>query len=610
MQISEVHFAGEAPRMARRLLPGSYARTAVNCELRSGELRSIFANRPISAIAPGTQDIYPFFGRFVAFDSDVDVAEQPGQNAIPRLFVTGGDGGPRQTDQDSEGQSFTRMGVPKPLVLPTQGSVVGSPVNDDIVFDTFYTFTLVNKYGEEGDRSDPTEAVQVADGIVVSFLNLQNLTDGLPDHAIEFIRVYRITRLGANRLVTELPIGTGSFVETIDETTHTVAPLFQSDDYFPPPVDMINLHIMANGVALGSVGREVYVSEPFIPGAMPASFTAEAEVIAISSFDNTAVILTTENPELATIYDPRNINNSPLTIREPCVSRRGVVQGEGGVLYPSPGALIYIGPSGYRIVTLETHDLQDWQDLQPSTFNAAYRDGQYIAFYGTEDNGGGWIFDFRDSGGRVRRLSQWSSAVHVLEGTDDMFMATPAGLLELYQGGTDRVEKQYRSRTYGAGMPVAMSAARLLARETRQNLDADEQIAYEAFRSAAAIESARVAALRMNLSPLFGLGGAVGQDTFAGVNFQSLGGATIVDGATFAGDALTAIPPDYDAIARSELLNIYGNGELIDSIQFLDEEPERIIYAERFREWEWESIGTLNVQQIDIASTISAMGGY
>ena len=596
--------------MARRLLPGTYAKLAIDCDLRSGELRSIFENRVVGAVPPTTKSLYDFEGNIIDWDVDVDVIEQPGLNAIPRIFISG-DGPVQQSDLDSLGERTTLAGIPKPAGLPGQPALTGQASNDlDVEFNTFYTFSLVNIYGEEGDKGDPTDSILVRDGMSATISDLGNLTAGLPDHALVAIRIYRITRLGANRLVAELPIGVNTFTDLIDEESHTRAPLFVTDDYFPPPMGLQGLHLMSNGVAIGFVGRVVYVSEPFRVGAWPYSFTVNSDVVGLSSFDNTAVIVTKGNPELATIYDPGNVNSAPLSIREPGVSKRSIVQGRGGVMYASPGALVFIGPSGYDLITDQTHDEHDWQDLQPQTFNSFFRDSQYIAFWGNENVGGGFVFDFRENSARVTRLSQWSCAGALREGTNELYLATARGTLELYQGGSRKVKRLYRSRTYGNGPPVYMSVGRVLCRDFRNNLSEQEQIEYNERRLELAASAHNESLVRQQLPEWIGFGGAIAQDTLAGGQGHLVNGLTVDDGNSIGGDSLGSLPLAYDELEVRETLKIFGDGELVDEMTYTSEEPERIAFSERYREWEWEEQGYHDVQQIDIAKTISEMGGH
>ena len=154
-----------------------------------------------------------------------------------------------------------RMGVPTPRA-PRIGEVTGDPVEaGSQVITTFYTVTFVNKYGEEGDLSVPSSFVEYQLGQTIEVTNLGDVLANssiLSDYdSVVAYRLYRFEDEG-NRFVTEQTIDTNTYENL---TTDTLGESFLTTDFVPPPEDMRGLHLMANGIALGFVGRTVYVSE-------------------------------------------------------------------------------------------------------------------------------------------------------------------------------------------------------------------------------------------------------------------------------------------------------------------------------------------------------------
>ena len=131
----------------------------------------------------------------------------------------------------------------------------------------------------------------------------------------------------------------------------------------------------------------MYISEPNQLNAWPHNFSSQSDIVALSSFDNTLVILTTGYPEVATFYDPATIVPSILTNREPCVSKESVVQASGGVIYATPSNLYFIGPSGGQSLTENHYSDREFSRLKPETFNSAFRDGEYYAFHDGDAQG-------------------------------------------------------------------------------------------------------------------------------------------------------------------------------------------------------------------------------
>ena len=54
-------------------------------------------------------------------------------------------------------------------------------------------------------------------------------------------------------------------------------------------------------------------------------------------------------------------------------------------------------------------------------------------------------------------------------------------------------------------------------------------------------------------------------------------------------------------------VRIWGDGELIDELDILDEESHRIKYADRKRIWEYELSGNCEVTQFSMAGSVSEM---
>lgn len=470
-------FSGERPKLSERLIGVNEATLALDCDLVSGELRAVHGNRAVaSADDPNAQTLFILGGVYFTWPGDVSVVETPVNAAVRRLFWTG-DGPPSQSEPDelAEGKSYL-MGVPKPAAKPVVASITGPEPDSQTRISSLYRFTFVNRWGEEGDASPPSDLFDYYSGQTMRVTGLgAGFNVGLENRAVVAYRLYRLS--GAeSKFVGEYPLSQGTVVDSKKESE--LGEIYSAENYYIPPLDMQNLHIMANGVALGSVGSQIYASEPYDLNAWPYTITLQSPVVAISSFDNNAVFLTEGFPEIATIFDPRNISTTVLAEREPCLSRRGVVQGAGGVIYPSPSGLFYIGSGAARMLTEEYMDINDWQALAPTTFNAAYRDGQYITFFDAPGNRGGWIFDLREPTAMVRRLSQWVSASFVAEGTDEMYLVNGA-TIELYQGGQELLDYCWRGKLHGDGSPFALSSRRFISPDFADNPTAEEVEAIE-----------------------------------------------------------------------------------------------------------------------------------
>ena len=552
----------------------------------------------VDQISPNARTIHFFKNQWFEFDEQLDIIE-----LADRLFWTGPSGPRQATLADlNNGQSLA-AGVPKPDA-PSNVSTEGDGVG--VAFDTFYVVSFVNRFGQEGDKSDPSPTIISRNGQVVTIgnLGLSNQSDQATvlDSGITRMRVYRLSE-GEARFVAELPFEDAEFTETLGEIT--LGEVFPSEDFLPPPSQLTGLHLMANGIALGFVAGErlVYVSEPFNANAWPYFFPTEGVPVGISSYDNNAVIVTDGYPEVAAINDPRNIVPTTLTYREPCLSKLSLVQADGGVIYASSNGLFYIGRGGGNRITKDHLDASDWQRYSPSSIRAMYRDQQYIGFHDGQKEGNALVFDMR-SGAELRQMSQTASATFVKPGTDQAFVASEGKIWQL-EGSEDRLEYLSRSKLYGSGSPFALTSRRVLSCEhiTRSYDPLDGDGLAELFAARAVAIANRVA-----VGNCFGLGGAINQKLIAGcpeISPLSVQESAPANLRTINGIAAIDIP-------RTEVIsvvfNVYGDKALVHTETISDDEAvQRLTYFDRRRLYSWELMGNLEISQVDLAGSNSEM---
>lgn len=605
MRFGTRQFSGERQKIEPRNLAENEAQLAIDCELTSSGIRAMYENAFVQRFDIEPKTIYNFDGQWLAWAKRVSVAESPVGVATRRIFWTG-DGVPRQAEvRGYLLGKFYRMGIPTPAA-PTRISVTGTPTEAaSTAISTVYAVTFVNRWGEEGDKSLPSPEITFKLGQAVKLGNLGRDANEAILAEYDSVSAYRVYRVdeGETRFVGQGSITTNTFTEN---TANELGELFTTEDYVPPPEDMKGLHVMANGVALGFSGSTVYVSEPYQLNVWPHSFPVQSPIVAVSSFDNTAVVLTTGYPEVASIYDPQNISAATLTEREPCVSITSVVQGAGGVIYAAPSGLFYIGPGGGQMLTKDHFDEKQWQALSPETFHAAYRDGEYYGFHESPTaEGRCLILDTRETNAVIRQLSQYASATHVLRGTDDMFLVN-GDMLERFQGGEKRITYRWKSKQHGPGNPIAQTSARALSHEfaDESTLDAlrEAEVAIAAEREANAL----AIAARLDIGLANGIGGAINQDVIAGMGMWTVPG----DGVAPLGVAINngADVPRRDAPGVPTLtVTVHGDLQLVDETVIEDDEPYRLTYADRCRRWEYELAGSVDLDQFDMAGSESEM---
>jgi len=603
MLIHNRNFEGERPKLGDRELSENEARVAIDCDLQSGELRPLNAPTSVaSSSVANAKTIVQFQGEWFAFADDIDIIEE-GNN----LFWTGPEGARRANITQLRLGLSSPMGVPAPNLDAENFDVSGTGNTGATIEDVAYIVSFVNSDGDEGDNEDLTELFQITQG---QTLTINGLNRALPanselidEYQIVASRIYFLSQ-GEFRFLAEVPVTQTSFTHVFGDVV--LGEVFATNNFNLPPVGGTSLHRMTNGISLMVVPDQnlVAVSEPFNANAWPFFFPVEDTPVAVSSYDNYAVVVTDGYPEVAAINDPQNIIPTTLTYREPCLNKNSLVQGAGGVIYASDNGAFYIGRGGGRLLTEDHIDRKDWQRYNPSSIVAAFADGQYYAFH--EDSlveGNALVIDTREPRAFVRQLSQSTRAVFVLPGTDEVYVESQSVIIQL-EGSDVPLTYKWQSKLFGDGSPFALIARRLLACDhvDRAYVELDEaalQLIYEG--------RALEIAVRSNFSPLYGFGGSLNGQVLAGCGSHEVAGTGIfVDrGAALGGDSIRPSVPSRNYRVR---LTVWRDKELVHEEQIINDENEnRLHYFDRGRFIHYCLEGQLAVQQIDLAGSNSEM---
>ncbi len=164
--------------------------------------------------------------------------------------------------------------------------------------------------------------------------------------------------------------------------------------YYPPPKNMRGLVSLPNGILAGFTGKEICISEAYLPHAWPKGYrhVTHYEIVGLAVLGSNLLVLTEGNPYLISGATPSRMSMKKLNINQSCVSKEGIVSiSHSGVIYPSPDGLTLIDGSGQSgNLTARVMSKKQWNDLNPSTIHAYQYDGKYIGFY---DERGGFIID-------------------------------------------------------------------------------------------------------------------------------------------------------------------------------------------------------------------------
>lgn len=608
MKLTLAAFQGRVPRLGDRHLGDTQATVANNCKLTSGELRSFRnikeVNDPAYSTA-GLLTIYLYgkgetYERWLQWGDDVDVTKGPiAGDTTERTYFTGTDK-PRAFDKDMVDiggddeypESTYILGVPAPTTAPT-ATVTGTPSGDPV--DRAYVYTFLTGWGEEGPPSPPSSTVTVETGESVDLTTMDQAPAG--DYNISKWRIYRVVTsiTGAEyQFVAEVTINTNTPQYNDSKTDAQLGEVLPTLDWDPPPTTMVGLIALPNGVLAGFTGNEICLSEPYVPHAWPISYRriVNYPIIGLGHFGNTIVILTEEHPYLLTGLHPSALSMSTVSSPFPCVSKRGIVSTDLGVMYPSNDGLILINPSGTKNMTAPLMDRDDWSAYQPASLHACFSEGKYFGFYsrgivdGLED-GNGFIFEV---GKEIIDIESYYYACHVEPEEDKLYLVTWDGTDNLiYQWEGEGTLKSYnwKSKLFLARREPWV-AARVDGGYDAFLETKEEQDAYNAERDA------QIAINAALMTDVYSLTGSLGS---AYIGRHELAGNELID-----------VLPSIDDILVGTTFNLYGDGELIFSKVVYDNKPFRLpgskVGQERPLELQIELIGTVDIRKVDIATSL------
>lgn len=597
-------FAGQTPRLSPRLLAPEQAQSAVNCKLWSGELRpfrGLARVRNLECLqAPKT--LYRLGQRFwLHFQDHADIVRGPVPgDRYERTYITGL-GAPRVTDarlaakarHDGQAIACRFMGVPAPQTAPmARINRTGAGAFESRA----YVYTFVNEYGEEGPPSPPSRAIDVSvdASVLLSGMEHPPVSVAGLDTAIAARRVYRTETPGDGAaffsFVAEIDARLTGFVD--NKPSSDLGELLASASWYPPPMDMQGLIALPNGVMAGFTGNAICFSEPFTPHAWPPEYRlfTDQPIVALGAYDTTIVAATTAHPYLVTGATPAAMSMSRLPGRQACVSRRGLVSSEAGVVYPTPDGLYLIGPKAGVLVTRDLFTRDEWQALSPQTMHAVIHDGRLFIFHGHGGpDSGGLILDRAEPSAGLTRLDFHASAAYSDTGLDHLYLAldSPSGpCIAQWEGEAAAIPYTWRSKTFLTPRPHNMAAAKVLA-DYPDRLSEAGQAALNARRS----ES--IAANRAQI--------IAGAESFGALN-----GRALADLAVNA-DTLQKVPPPYQEPPGLRF-SLHGDGKQRLTREVLGPGLLRLPAGYTAREWEIELTADFAVRELRLAPSAEEIG--
>lgn len=324
---------------------------------------------------------------------------------------------------------------PTPTGTPTTNATIPAKQTPET---RTYVLTYVSAYGEEGPPSDASALVSL-DPTQAATLSLPSAPGG--NFNVTLKRLYRSSTVGSTAQFQLVPVtwagnSTPSYdipvaVTQVSDAAEqaALAEVLPSEGWVAPPAGLKGLRMMANGAAVGFVGRTVYLSEPNMPHAWPHQYTIDYDIVGIATFGQTVAVLTNAFPFLLQGADPAAMTPTRLEAPQACVAKRSIIETGDGVLYASPDGLVSLGAS-IDVVTKNLFSRDQWQAYVPSSMDGYLYNGRVHLFYNANGTRGALVLDLSGQGAVLTTLN-----INAASAANAGYYDATRDLLYLAQGG-------------------------------------------------------------------------------------------------------------------------------------------------------------------------------
>ncbi|MBU3577595.1 hypothetical protein [Polynucleobacter sp. UK-Kesae-W10] len=470
-------FDGMQPVLDPLLLPVGKAVMAQNVILNSGTLKPLLGTTTLKSLTKTNPKTIWRYGLssneneyWLEFLNDTDVINSPIPNdQWGRAYWT--DGIKPQYGVNStiiSGSSYPGtsydLGLPAPSNTP---ALTGSVPSVAALGETrTYVETFVSAYGEEGPPSAAATPTTIDAGQPVYVSNLSTVPSGAYNIATR--RLYRSSTVGSAaqfQFVVELPIAQTTYTDTILQAN--LGEVLPSENWIAPPDGLKGLKIVSSGAAVGFMDNVVYMSEPNLPHAWPNKYPIDFPIVAVGSFQQTVIAVTTSFPFALYGADPAAMSPARLELAQACVSKTSLVETGDGILYASPDGLVSIGASGMSVITEQFATREEWQQLNPASFHAFVYDRRYIAFFTRADGSRGTLILNMSGNGPFWTVSDLNAATEVTAAysdnrSDTLYMAQGGNIVRFNHGSP--LSYLWSSRIYRMASPLSMGWASVNAK--------------------------------------------------------------------------------------------------------------------------------------------------
>jgi hypothetical protein len=328
-----------------------------------------------------------------------------------------------------------------------------------------YVYTYVNIYDEEGPPSPPA-VIDTAPGMVVAGTVVKDSVGGYAP--IKEIRVYATPPTAEAdyfmKVVVPALSGAGPF--TFSDDSDLLDTPLESLEYYPPDPNMTGLISLPNGILAGSVGSDLYFSEPYRPWAWPPRYAVSLGASPVGAISHGAGVLVTTRtrPLVISGVSSDSMTASRINVDQAGVSPFAIAVVDGLVVYASNDGLVVVSGAtgsleqGQRFFTREVWRARYGTWLSSMRF--AVWDGRLVVYSDTASFTA-FMIRFDEADGTMTELPDFVAGNSFVSQLADQFYYVLSSGLYQFNGGSDQTAV-WQSREEVLARPVNFGAAQAL----------------------------------------------------------------------------------------------------------------------------------------------------
>jgi hypothetical protein len=252
-----------------------------------------------------------------------------------------------------------------------------------------------------------------------------------------------------------------SFTDTVASTNLSID-LPEIEQNIPPKYGH-SLVALDNNTLCCWDGSDLCFSEVDKPYSWPVRYryTQPTKGVGLIAAGSGVIALTEDGVRYVSVPQPGSASFPDKIGTQVCVSKRGIVQFDGGGAFPATDGLYVVTPSSVMKATDAVFREQEWRAIQPSSLVAAFFDGAYVAAHQTESGGLRMLrFNLASRDG-IEPLDVTPSALHVSKADGRLYLGSGASI-QLWQSDTaGKLTGSWKSKLFQLSKPENMAVARL-----------------------------------------------------------------------------------------------------------------------------------------------------